>query len=91
MHGKKIQPTAPLLERKARRKGGFSLSKSQGMDVPMTPPTAAMVMHWTERRKIVVHESVCECGGRAVRVATMAAERQPVMTSDQMLDEFAGG
>jgi hypothetical protein len=43
----------------------------------------ASAMYWIEWRRIVVHESVCDCGSREERLVIMAAERQPVMTSDQ--------
>jgi hypothetical protein len=32
----------------------------------------------------VAHKSVCDCGSREERLVIMAAERQPVMISDQI-------
>jgi hypothetical protein len=40
-----------------------------------------------ERRRIVVHESVCDSGSREERLVILAAERHPVMTSDQISAE----
>ena len=33
----------------------------------MAPPTVASAMYLIEWRKIVVHESVCDCGSREER------------------------
>ena len=84
MQGKNIQATAADFERKARPNEGFTLRKSHGIEVPMAPPTVTRMMYLRDREKIVVHESVCACGNRQAREAIMAAERQPVTTSDQM-------
>ena len=53
----------------------------------MTPPVVASAMYLMEFRRIVVHESVCDCGSREERLVIMAAEGQPVMTSDQISTE----
>jgi hypothetical protein len=87
MQGKNIQPTAAVLDRKTRLKEGLTLRKSHGIEVPMAPPTAARAMYFIDSEKIVVHESVCAGGNREDRLATMAAERQPVTTSDQISTE----
>src|SRR5258707_15172498 len=87
MQGKNIQPTATIFDKEARLKEGLTLRKSQGIEVPMAPPTVASVMYLTARTRIVAQESVCACGSWQERLATMAAERQPVRTSDQMSAE----
>ena len=39
----------------------------------------------------MVHKSVCDCGSREDRLVIMAAERQPVMTSNQIsAEDFHG-
>jgi hypothetical protein len=87
MQGKNIQATAAVLERKGRPNGGFTLRKSHGIEVPMAPPMVTRMMYLRDRKKMVVHESVCACGNRQAREAIMAAERQPVTTNDQMSAE----
>jgi hypothetical protein len=87
MLGKNIQPTATVFAKEARLNEGFILRKSHGIEVPMAPPMVASVMYSIEWRRIVVHESVGDCGSREQRVVIMAAESQPVMTSDQISAE----
>ena len=53
----------------------------------MAPPAVASAMYLMERKMIVVQERVCDWGNWQDRPATMAAERQPVTTSDQMSTE----
>jgi hypothetical protein len=84
MQGKNIQPTATIFDSEARLNEGFALRKNHGIEVPMAPPAAASAMYLTEREKIVVHESVGDFGSWQDRLATMAAERQPVTTNDQI-------
>jgi hypothetical protein len=84
MLGKNIQPTATLLDRKKRRNGGFSLRKNHGIEVPITPAAAVSAMTLTERKTIVVHESVYEGGTWHVREAIIAAARHPVTMSDHV-------
>jgi len=76
MQGKNIQPTATIFDRKARLNEGLILRKNHGIEVPMAPPAAASAMYLMERKKIVVHERVCDSGSRDDMLATMAAERQ---------------
>jgi hypothetical protein len=87
MHGKKIQPTATVFERKARPNEGFALRNNHGIEVPIVPPTATRTMYLRDREKIVLHESVCAFGNRQARDAIMAAERHPVMISNQISAE----
>lgn len=87
MLGKKIQPTATIFDKEARLNEGFILRKNHGMEVPMAPPVAASAMYLMERKKIVVHVRVCDSGSRDDMLATMAAERQPVTTNDQISTE----
>lgn len=87
MQGKNIQPTATVFDRKARPNEGFTLRKNHGIEVPMAPPNATRTMYLTDREKIVVHESVCVVGSRQARDAIMAAEREPVTTSEQISAE----
>jgi hypothetical protein len=87
MQGKNIQPTATIFDKEARLNEGFALRKNHGIEIPMAPPAAASAMYLTERKRIVVHERVCDSGSREERLVTMAAEMQPVTTSDQMSTE----
>jgi|SRR5882757_6133317 len=87
MQGKNIQPTATVFDRKARLNEGFALRKSQGIEVPMTPPSVTTMMYLMESEKIVIQESVFAFGNRQARDAIIAAETQPVTTSDQMTAE----
>src|SRR6266481_2595562 len=87
MQGKNIHPTAIVVDRKARLKEGFALRKNHGIEIPMAPPAVASAMYLTERMRIVVNESVCDSGSREDRLVIMAAERQPVTTSEQMSAE----
>ena len=87
MQGKNIQPTATIFDRKARLNEGLILRKNHGIEVPMAPPAVASAMYLMERKKIVVHERVCDSGSRDDMLATMAAERQPVTTNDQISTE----
>ena len=84
MQGKNIQPTATLFDSEKKRNGGLSLRKNHGIEVPTTPAAAASAMSLTERKKIVLHESVCEVGRRHVREAIIAAARHPVTMSDHV-------
>ena len=87
MLGKNIQPTATIFDNEARLNEGFALRKNHGIEVPMAPPASASAMYLTERKRIVVHERVWDSGSREDRLVTMAAERQPVTTSDQRSTE----
>ena len=87
MQGKNIQPTATIFDKEARLKEGLILRKNHGIEVPMAPPAVASAMYLMERKKIVVHERVCDSGSRDDMLATMAAERQPVTTNDQISTE----
>jgi hypothetical protein len=91
MQGKNIQPTATVFDKDVRLKEGFTLRKNHGIEVPMAPASAAQAMYLMERRKIVVHESVWEVGNLEDRLATTAAERQPVTTNDQISAEESTG
>jgi hypothetical protein len=81
MHGKNIQPTATVFDKKDRPNDGFTLRKNHGIDVPMAPARTAMAMYLIDREKIVAHDSVWALGNEQAREAIMAAERQPVRMS----------
>jgi hypothetical protein len=81
MHGKKIQPTAIVWDKKGRPNEGFALRNNHGIDVPMAPATAVMAMYLIDRVKMVVHESVWALGNGHAKDAIMAAEMQPVRMS----------
>jgi hypothetical protein len=67
----------------------IDLRKNHGIEVPMAPPIATTRMSLTDRETIVVHESVWVFGNRQASDAIIAAERQPVTTSDQISAEEA--